>query len=163
MQGQSFAAVFADPAARTRDFAFSEHNWHDFDARSRSVRTERFKYIRNEYTDLPNTPPADAVRSPTFQTMRKLRDAGQLKPEQLACFAKPLPAEELYDLQSDPHELVNLAGDAKHRGELEGLRAELDRWKAETKDATPAERTADEFDRELGTPLSNRQGNRRPR
>ena len=163
IQGQSFAAVLADPAATTREFAFSEHNWHDFEARSRSVRTTKFKYIRNEYTDLPNTPPADAVRSPTFQTMRKLRDAGLLKPEQMTCFTKPLPAEELYDLASDPHELTNLAGDAAHRGEVERLRAELDRWQAETKDLAPESRTSDEFDREAGTPLPGRRGNRRPR
>jgi arylsulfatase A-like enzyme len=163
MQGRSFAAVLANPTARAREFAFSEHNWHDFEARSRSVRTERFKYIRNEYTDLPNTPPADAVRSPTFQAMRKLRDAGELKPEQMTCFTRPLPVEELYDLKSDPHELSNLADQAAFRGELARLRAELDRWKAETKDATPVERTADEFDRELGTPLPGRQANRRPR
>jgi N-sulfoglucosamine sulfohydrolase len=163
IQGQSFAAVLADPAATTRKFAFSEHNWHDFEARSRSVRTTKFKYIRNEYTDLPNTPPADAVRSPTFQTMRKLRDAGMLKPEQMTCFTRPLPAEEFYDLATDPHELTNLASDAAHRGELETLRAELDRWKAETKDLAPQSRTPDEFDREAGTPLPGRKGNRRPR
>ncbi len=163
VQGQSFAAVLADPAANSRDYAFSEHNWHDFEARSRSVRTPRFKYIRNEYLNLPNTPPADAVRSPTFQTMRKLRDAGRLKPEQMTCFNKPLPAEELYDLQSDPHELANVAGEASYREELQRLRSALDRWKSETKDIAPAQRTADEFDREAGTPLPGRQGNRRPR
>ncbi|MCI0359345.1 MAG: sulfatase [Planctomycetaceae bacterium] len=163
MQGQSFAAVLADPAAQSRTAAFSEHNWHDFEARSRSVRTESLKYIRNEYPDLPNTPPADAVRSPTFQTMRKLRDAGKLTPEQIVCFNKPLPAEELYDLESDPHELVNVAGQAKYQKDLESLRAALDRWKAETKDDAPAARTPDEFDREAGTPLPNRQGGRRPR
>ena len=95
--------------------------------------------------------------------MRKLRDAGQLKPEQMTCFNKPLPAEELYDLQSDPHELANVVDEPKYRDELKRMRAELDRWKAETKDMTPKERTADEFDRELGTPLPGRQGSRRPR
>jgi N-sulfoglucosamine sulfohydrolase len=163
IQGQSFAAVLADPTARAREFAFSEHNWHDFEARSRSVRTARYKYIRNEYVDLPNTPPADAVRSPTFQTMRKLRDARMLKPEQMTCFTKPLLAEELYDLESDLHELTNLAGDAAHLGELEKLRTELARWKEETKDLAPQSRTPDEFDREAGTLLLNRGANRRPR
>ena len=38
-----------------------------------------------------------------------------------------LDPEELFDLDSDPHELTNLAGDPAHRGTLEALRAEADR------------------------------------
>ena len=121
-QGDGFLKVLTEPEARIRTAAFSEHNWHDFEARSRSVRTERYKYIRNEYPDLPNTPPADAVRSPTFQSMRKLRDEGKLKETQKTCFTKPLPEEELYDIQADPHELKNLASDPKFAAELAELR-----------------------------------------
>lgn len=159
-QGTSFLKVLAEPETRVRTAAFSEHNWHDFEARSRSVRTERYKYIRNEYPDLPNTPPADAVRSLTFQSMRKLRDEGKLKDEQLTCFTKPLPEEELYDIQADPHELQNLAASPKFAAELSELRGALDAWKKQTKDETPAARTPDEFDRETGEPLP---GRKRPR
>ncbi|MBC7855363.1 MAG: sulfatase, partial [Pirellulaceae bacterium] len=159
-QGVSFLKVLTEPETRVRTAAFSEHNWHDFDARSRSVRTERFKYIRNEYPDLPNTPPADAVRSLTFQSMRKLRDEGSLKPEQQSCFTKPLPKEELYDIQADPHELKNLAADPKFAVELTELRGALDAWKKQTRDELPAARTPDEFDRETGEPLP---GRKRPR
>jgi arylsulfatase A-like enzyme len=42
--------------------------------------------------------------------------------------------DELYDLAADPAELVNLAGEAVHAGELRGLRAQLVAWMAETKD-----------------------------
>jgi N-sulfoglucosamine sulfohydrolase len=159
-QGTSFLKVFSEPETRVRTAAFSEHNWHDFEARSRSVRTQRFKYIRNEYPDLPNTPPADAVRSLTFQSMRKLRNEGSLKPEQQACFTKPLPEEELYDIQADPHELKNLAADPKFAAEVAELRGALDAWKKQTRDETPAARTPDEFDRETGQPLP---GRKRPR
>lgn len=159
-QGTSFRTVLARPETRVRTAAFSEHNWHDFEARSRSVRTERFKYIRNEYSDLANTPPADAVRSPTYQSMRKLRDAGRLRDEQQTCFTKPLPKEELYDLQADPQELNNLAADPKFSKELAELRGALDVWKTQTHDDTPAARTPDEFDRETGEPLP---GRKRPR
>jgi N-sulfoglucosamine sulfohydrolase len=159
-QGVSFLKVLAEPEARVRTAAFSEHNWHDFEARSRSVRTERYKYIRNEYTDLLNTPPADAVRSLTFQSMRKLRDEGKLKDVQKTCFTKPMPEEELYDIQADPHELKNLASDPKFAREIAELRGVLDAWKKETRDAAPAARTPDEFDRETGEPLP---GRKRPR
>lgn len=159
-QGTSFLKVLTEPETRVRTAAFSEHNWHDFEARSRSVRTERFKYIRNEYPDMPNTPPADAVRSLTFQSMRKLRDEGSLKDTQTTCFTKPLPEEELYDIQADPHELKNLATDTKFATELVELRGALDAWKKQTKDDAPAARTPDEFDRESGEPLP---GRKRPR
>jgi N-sulfoglucosamine sulfohydrolase len=159
-QGTSFLKVLAEPETRVRTAAFSEHNWHDFEARSRSVRTERYKYIRNEYPDLPKTPPADAVRSLTFQSMRKLRDDGKLKDVQMTCFTKPLPEEELYDVQADPHELQNLAASPKFAAELSELRGALDAWKKQTKDETPAARTPDEFDRETGEPLP---GRKRPR
>ena len=42
--------------------------------------------------------------------------------------------DELYDLAADPAELVNLAGEAVHAGELRGLRTQLVAWMAETKD-----------------------------
>lgn len=156
VQGRSFATLLDDPSGRIRDYAFAEHNWHDYDAHKRAVRSERFKYIRNLDADLPNTPPADAVRSPTFQAMRKLRDAGKLTPAQMACFIKPKPAEELYDCDNDPHELRNLANDPAHAATLQGLRDELARWQKETRDPVPGLRNADEFDRETGEPLPNR-------
>lgn len=165
MQGQSFASVLADPSRKHRDFAFAEHNWHDYDAFERAVRSPRYKYIRNLDATLPLTPPADAVRSPTFVEMRRLRDAKQLPSEQSQCFAAPRPEEEFYDLQSDPHELNNLLGAHPSvqggllASEIERHRAALDAWRRETKDLENV-RAPDEFDRESGLALPNRQ---RPR
>jgi arylsulfatase A-like enzyme len=154
-QGQSFARVLDDPSTPAREHVFAEHNWHDFDDHQRAVRSARFKYIRTAYTDVPQTPPADAVRSPTFQTMRRLRDANRLSPEQSGCFVAPRPAEELYDLDADPHELRNLAADPRHAETLAQLRAELDRWIDATTDRIPAQRTPDGFDRETGQRLTS--------
>ena len=159
-QGKSLAPLLTNPTARVREHIFAEHNWHDYDAHKRAVRSERFKYIRNFDADLPNTPPADAVRSLTFQEMRRLRDAGKLSPAQLMPFQRPKPAEELYDVSADPHELRNLAGDPKHAATLAQLRAALATWQVETSDLASGVRAKDEFDRETGDPLPNRQ---RPR
>jgi arylsulfatase A-like enzyme len=153
MQGTSIAKLFQDPAATVRGYVFTEKNWHDFDDHARAVRTTRYKYIRHSYTDIPLTPPADAVKGATFQAMRTLRDAGKLTPEQRVVFTKPRPAEELYDVQADPDELKNLAADPTHADRLKELRAALDRWAKETNDAVPAERTPDGFDRETGVQL----------
>jgi arylsulfatase A-like enzyme len=155
-QGVSLVPLLADPHATVRSYIVAEHNWHDYTAYDRAVRTERFEYIRNGYLDLPPTPPADAVGGTTFQAMRRLRDEEKLDPAQRACFQKPRPAEELYDLQSDPDESHNLAADPKYRGELDKLRKILDHWQRETHDRMPSVRTPDEFDRETGRPLGKR-------
>lgn len=44
------------------------------------------------------------------------------------------PAEELYDLQDDPHEMNNLADSSDHQATLERLRQSLDNWMEETND-----------------------------
>ena len=153
-QGRSLSAVFEHPQAAHRDEVFAEHNWHDYEARERAVRTRRWKYIRNYYRDVPGTPPADAVRSPTFEAMRRLRDEGKLTPAQQSVFVAPRPHEELYDLSQDPHELRNLAGDPELEGVLAELRGRLKAWAEETDDVdTP--RRPDGFDRETGLPLKN--------
>ncbi len=165
-QGTSFAPLLKDPAGpAVREHVFAEHNWHDFDDHGRAVRSERYKYVRNWYTDVPGTPPADAVRSLTFQAMRKLRDAGKLTPDQMAPFVKPRPEEELYDTEADPHELRNLAGDPKHAEVLQKLREVLAAWQKETGDGVPKERTPDEFDRETGERKADQPANagRRPK
>lgn len=160
MVGQSFTKVLQNPTGAHRTHVFAEHNWHDFDGYQRAVRTERFKYIRNFDSDLPLTPPADAVRSPTFIEMRRLRDAQQLTDVQMQCFTKPRAEEELYDLAADPYELVNVAGKAEYQEELSKLRKLIDDWRSETYDAALTLRSPDEFDRETGAPLPNR---KRPR
>lgn len=152
-QGKDFSPLLKDPTAKVRARIFAERNWHDYAARGRSTRTERFNYIKNDDNDRPLTPPADAVRSPTFVAMRRLRDAGTLTPEQRACFVSPRPAEELYDLEDDPHELVNQAGNPRYAKVLGEMRAALADWVTETDDVRRDKPSQDKYDRETGTPL----------
>ncbi len=156
IQGKDIAPIFKDPKAKVRDLIFAERNWHDFASHGRAARSERLKYIRNDDADRPLTPPADAVRSPTFLAMRRLRDEGKLTPIQRACFTSPRPAEELYDLDADPNETVNLAGDPKHADDLARMRQALVVWTRQTADVLPEKLSPDEFDRETGDPLPNR-------
>jgi N-sulfoglucosamine sulfohydrolase len=153
MQGTSLVPLFTNPAAVVRRYAFAEHNWHDYQAFERGVRSDRFCYIRNECPELPRTPPADAVRSPTFEAMRKLRDQKKLTPAQMDVFVKPRPQEELYDMQADPHALTNLASDPKHEHVLAQMRTVLAAWQKQTADVKPAILTPDKYDREMGRAL----------
>src|SRR5690606_3894549 len=101
-------------------------------------------------------PPADVVRSATHLELVRLHEKGELTPNQAICFAAPRPAEELYDLKLDPHELKNLADDDRYFPVLRAMRAALADWENKTNDAVPALRTADEFDRLTGLPTSAR-------
>lgn len=159
-EGKDFSPLLENPTASFRDYVFAEHHWHDYDACERAVRSEQFKYIRNYFNDLPGMPPADAVRSPTYREMRRLRNDSKLSEPQKNCFQQPRPAEELYDLSSDPHEIKNLATDRTYAPTLAEFRRQLELWQKETGDSTPVARTPDEFDRETGEPLPDR---KRPR
>ena len=155
-QGCNFSPLLTDPQKKIRDYVYAEDHWHDYEDLGRAARSLRYKYIRNDYPDLPATPPADVGRSLTFTAMRKLRDEGKLNESQMACFAKPRPAEELYDTVADPHEMRNLAGDPRYADILAEHRRALDDWSKRTAFKVPKTRTPDEFDRETGKPLPNR-------
>jgi N-sulfoglucosamine sulfohydrolase len=163
VQGRDLSPIFRDPTATVHPMIFAERNWHDYAAHGRAARSERFKYIRNDDHESPLTPPADAVRSPTYRAMRRLRDAGKLTPAQRSCFDRPRPAEELYALEADPHELVNLAGDPRFADMLDRMRRALSEWSRETADVLPQALTPDEFDRETGEPLPGRARPRQPK
>jgi uncharacterized sulfatase len=51
-----------------------------------------------------------------------------LTPLQRSLVAASRPAEELYDLEADPHETRNLAGDPRHAAVLARLRQALQAW-----------------------------------
>lgn len=160
--GVDFSPLLNEPSQAVRKYVFAERNWHDYEARNRAIRSERFRLIRNDYRDLPNTPPADAVRSPSFNELIRLRKSGELTTPLRACFTVPLPKYELYDVDADPHELTNLAEDPQYAATLTELLAALDAWAQETSDFVPKERTPDGFDRESGKPLQDRKGPRLP-
>ena len=89
-QGRSFVPPLADPRAVHRDYIYAEHNKHNFEARECTCRgSQQFKYIRNDYHDLPHTPPVDIILGKTFQAMCGLRDAGKLTSAQRHVFVKP--------------------------------------------------------------------------
>ena len=163
--GSSFVGRDLSPLLRgkdveIRDAIFAEKNWHDYEDRVRAVRNKRFKYIRNFYHDLPNTPPADVVRSIAYREMIRLRDEGKLADAQKNTFIQPRAKEELYDIKNDPYELRNLAADPAQAKRLKRFRRALAKWQEETNDVDPPFRTLDEFGREDGQALPVRE---RPR
>lgn len=107
---------------------------------SLTVRDERFRYIRHAHPD--RSPMQHSEYPDRFSTWRELRrlafeEANQvargevrsrLDPVQRALVGPGKPAEELYDVASDPHETVNLAHEPAHEADLARLRLALDAW-----------------------------------
>jgi arylsulfatase A-like enzyme len=127
--------VFAtDYAPRKYVFAARDRADETVD-RIRSVRSERWKYIRNFYPSRPYLQPNRYKDEKAIvQAMRRLHAEGKLTPEQALIMAEARPPEELYDLQADPHELRNLAADPAHGGTLAEHRAALEEWITRTDD-----------------------------
>ncbi len=152
-QGVSFLPVLENPTAEVRTAVFSEHNWHDYEAHERMVRTREYLYLLNSRPHLTNGGPADSKRSPTQHALNVVRDEGRLTPAQADIFIAPRPAEELFHVQSDPMQLLNLASLPSYQEELDEMRTLLNNWRHNTADAPPGELTPDRFDRETGESL----------
>lgn len=152
-QGESFTSLFKDPAMEHRQFVFSEHNWHDYQAHERMVRSKNFLYVLNSQPNLSNHGPADSNRSPSFEDLKNLRDKGELTHAQNDIFMIPRPREELYDCITDPMQISNVASLPQYEKELHDMRKEMERWRTETLDNTPDELTKDWFHRETGESL----------
>ncbi len=143
MQGRAFLGASKAPP---RDYVFAHRDRMDeaYDT-IRAVRDRRYKYIRNLF---PGRPYAQHIaymeEMPTMQEWRRLYkdhmnalgpEYGRaLTPAQLLFFRPEKPAEELYDLDTDPHEIRNLAGEPAHAAVLARLRGAFEAWQAETGD-----------------------------
>ena len=110
--------------------------------RVRSVMGERYHYIRNYKLDRPlfnyGHREMMAIDYPDskygyFAKIRSMYESGLLNEIQAAPFGDRAP-EELYDLQNDPNETINLALDGDHRDELLIMRNALDGWIEDTGD-----------------------------
>ncbi|MDQ8183133.1 sulfatase-like hydrolase/transferase [Pelagicoccus sp. SDUM812005] len=108
--------------------------------RIRSVRTDRYKYIRN-YT--PENGYLDSIyvqeNRPMYPVIQDLYQQGKLNAAQSAFLAETKPLEELYDLQNDPYELNNLADSTAHASLKKSLSKQLDAWLEDTADKGLAE------------------------
>ena len=145
MEGESFRALLEEPSSYAgREHIFAERNWHNCDEHIRAVRTARYKLITNAYTELPLCTPADASRSPSWYSLLERKKEGALTAEQSRLFEAPRARVELYDLESDPGEFVNLAGDSAYADVALELAELLNAWEERTSDFPPTVRRRDD-------------------
>jgi arylsulfatase A-like enzyme len=132
MQAQNSLAADYKP----REFTFSARDRSDETVdHIRSVRSEKWKYIRNFLPLRPYLQPnAYKDHKPCLISLREAEAAGQLNEAQRLIFAKTRAPEELYNLETDPWEIHNLAADPAHAVVLKKMHDRLDLWMEETND-----------------------------
>ena len=132
MHGQSLLGN-----AKPRPHVFTARDRCDMTVeRIRAVRDGRYKLIRNFMPELPRTQFNEYITNsyPTQKVIKELHAAGKLNSIQADWMAPGKPDVELYDHQSDPHEVKNLAGDKAHQGAQKRLTGLLDQWIVDTND-----------------------------
>jgi uncharacterized sulfatase len=132
MQGEAFAGPHTTPNPRYQ-FGFRGRMDERYDL-VRSVSDGRFVYIRNF---MPHKIYGQHInymfQTPTTQVWKRLFDEGKL-PTAQAAFWESKPPEELYDLQSDPDETINLASDPQFESIRQTLNQELLQWQRDFRD-----------------------------
>ncbi len=154
--GEDISSLLMGETKDIHHEVYAEDHFHDFEDYTRAIRTQKYKYIKNYYPDLPNTPSADVLRDRTWKSMVQQNKAGTLEEAQKRCFEIPRPEEELFDIVADPYELNNLAQNKAYADVLNDMRARLRTIREKTKDYMPTERTPDDFFRETGLPTKYR-------
>ena len=110
MFGDSLVPLLEDPAAPGRDHVFASHSFHQVTNYypMRVVRTHRWKFIFNIAWKLDFPTASDLHMSATWQST--VREASGLGDREVDDYLHR-PRFELYDLDADPNELLNVAED----------------------------------------------------
>ncbi len=133
MQGRAFLGPELSDE-RTYVYAGRDRMDERYDMQ-RAVRDKRFKYIRyyesyKPYCQYMNTPEKGAI----MQAIREAESKGTIPTEGQHIIALQKPDEALYDVNNDPHELNNLAGNPAYAQKLEEMREAHATWSDETHD-----------------------------
>lgn len=162
MTGKSLVGLLTgkdDGKERTKAFIERERHANvragDLGYPARAVRTKDFLYVRNLRPDRwPGGDPdmwkavgpyGDCDASPSKEFVLARRGEPQFAKFFELTFEKR-PAEELYDLRTDPGQVKNVAGQAAYAAVQKELRAQLDAWMKQTQDPR-ATGGGDEFDK----------------
>jgi arylsulfatase A-like enzyme len=149
MTGRSVLGLLRGQSQPNRDRAFIERERHahvregNLSYPVRAIRTKHYLYLRNFRPDrwpagdprlvFSVGPFGDIDGGPTKSLLlERQNDRAIAKYFQQATAKRP--AEELYELRTDPHQLENVAGHPAHREAQRRLRQQLERWLRETGD-----------------------------
>ena len=133
-QGRSFLSVLGAGRSEGWEEVYASHTFHEVTMYypMRAIRTRAFKYIVNLAHQLPFPFASDLYGSLTWQDILQRGDTMYGK-RRVADFINR-PRDELYDLKSDPDELINLANDPRYSRTLDELQTKVREFQQRTQD-----------------------------
>ena len=145
MTGKSFVKLLRGEPFEARQFVFAQRGAHGsslpgnsagFDL-GRVVVTKTHKLIYNALGELPYWP-VDFAGDAFWKELVAAHEAGTLEPKIDALyFAPKRPMFELYDLEKDPSEFNNLAGEMEATSHEKELKAAMQEWMILQRDFLP--------------------------
>jgi len=138
IDGKSFLPVLNGESADHRELVFASHTTLGIRNASdatpiRTVRSKRYKYIRNLNPDGHFTNNVTQKGQGGWFSWLDKAKTNTFAAQQVQRYQQR-PAEEFYDLLTDPYELKNLAGQAEVQAEKVYLSQQLDLWMTQQND-----------------------------
>lgn len=132
LDGKSFAGLIDNPKADGWDEVFGTHTFHEVQMYypTRMVRTRRYKLLYNIASELTFPFAEDLLYASSWRASKGQTRFGRRTVEALL----HRPKFELYDVEADPDELVNLADDPAHAQIKAELIAKIKDFQARTRD-----------------------------
>lgn len=145
VQGKSLRPVFSGESEKVqgRNYVFGEHNSHGpiraEHYPSRVIFDGRFYYIQNLMHQKTYELPADLMveegwGNGSYQATLDAEITYPIQYKLLKQLESGRPFEELYDMQNDPGQLINLAGKEAYHEKQEELKNALLKWREESYD-----------------------------
>ncbi|WP_293690393.1 MULTISPECIES: sulfatase [unclassified Spirosoma] len=133
-QGRSFRSVVEQESVRDWDEVYASHSLHEITMYypMRVLRERRYKLIFNIAHELPYPMALDLYRSYTWQ--EGLKKGEKVYGKRTVAAYLHRPRFELYDLQTDPDEIHNLAANPKYGGVLQRMQTKLKQFQKQTRD-----------------------------
>ncbi len=133
-QGRSFKSIVEQEGVKDWDEVYASHSLHEITMYypMRVLRERRYKLIVNLAHQLPYPMALDLENSFTWQDILRTKRTHFGKRTMAAYLHRP--RLELYDLQTDPDEVKNLAANPRYRDVLARMQTKLRQFQQQTRD-----------------------------
>jgi uncharacterized sulfatase len=134
LDGRSFLPVLVGKTDKHNDVVYGVHTTAGIIAATpggypvRSIRDEKYKYIRNlRHTATFRNTMIVSDRAGFWKSWVRKAQGDEFAARRVNGYLNR-PAEEFYDIVNDPHELKNLAAEAKYRPIMDAMGKKLQAW-----------------------------------
>ena len=136
MYGESLLPLLLGNAHSSRTHVFSERHHKRWDEYYMTLRSSTHKLIRtfDMTADMPLVTVGEVYTSPSWYALQEGEKAGTLTAGQRRILDTSRAEIELYDLEADPYELVNIANNPENQDIVRDLMGRIEQWRSETND-----------------------------